>query len=69
MKMTEFVGGGPPYVMEGKMTDDNGGGFFSFILGALLAAVVCGVMLFATGNFVAVSSNMKIESSIISAEK
>jgi hypothetical protein len=51
------------------MADDNSGGFFSFILGALMAAVVCGVMLFATGNFVAVSSNMKIESPIIITEK
>jgi hypothetical protein len=64
MKMIRRVGGGP-YVMEGKMADD----FFGFILGALMAGVVCGVMLFATGNFVVNSSNLKIESPIISSEK
>jgi hypothetical protein len=51
--------------MEGKMAND----FFGFILGALMAGVLCGVMLFATGNFVANSSNMKIGSPIISTEK
>jgi hypothetical protein len=55
--------------MEGKMADDDSGNFFGFILGALMAGVVCGVMLFATGNFVVNSSNMKIESPMISAEK
>ena len=64
--MIGLVGGGLP--MEGKMTDD--GSFFGFILGALMAGVVCGVMLFATGNFVVNSSNMKmadtkIESALI----
>lgn len=51
------------------MADGDSGNFFGFILGALMAAVVCGVMLFATGNFVVNSSNMKIESSIASVEK
>jgi hypothetical protein len=51
------------------MAGDDSGNFFGFILGALMAAVVCGVMLFATGNFVANSSSMKIESSIIITEK
>jgi hypothetical protein len=55
-------------MVEGKMAGDYSG-FFGFILGALMAAAVCGVMLFATGNFVTNSSNMKIESPIISAEK
>ena len=64
--MIGLVGGGLP--MEGKMADD--GNFFGFILGALMAGVVCGVMLFATGNFVVNSSNMKmadtkIESALI----
>jgi hypothetical protein len=51
------------------MVDNDDEGFFGFILGALMAAVVCGVMLIATGNFVTTSSNMKLESPIISAEK
>ena len=51
------------------MVDDDSGNFFSFILGALMAAVICGVMLFATTNFVTRSAGMKIESPIISAEK
>jgi hypothetical protein len=40
------------------MADD--GDFFGFILGALMAGVICGLMLLATGNFVVNSSNMKI---------
>jgi hypothetical protein len=56
------------------MADNDSGNFLGFILGASMAAAVCGVMLFATGNFVANSSNMKIasikiESPIVSAEK
>jgi hypothetical protein len=51
------------------MVDNDDEGFFGFILGALMAAVVCGVMLIATGNFVVNSSSVKIESPMISAEK
>jgi hypothetical protein len=51
------------------MAGDDSGSFFSFILGALMAAVICGVMLFATGNFVTNSSSMKVESPIITTEK
>jgi hypothetical protein len=69
-KMTRFVGGRPNVTkVEGKMANNNDEGFFGFILGALMAAVVCGVMLIATGNFVTNSSNMRIGSPIISAEK
>jgi hypothetical protein len=68
--LIRLVGGGPPWnVMEGKMADDDSGNFFGFILGALMAGVVCGVMLFATGNFVVNSSNLKIESPMIFTEK
>jgi hypothetical protein len=55
--------------VEGKMADDEYGSFFGFILGALMAAAVCGVMLFATGNLEVNSSSIKIGSPIISAEK
>jgi hypothetical protein len=64
-----------PYAKaEGKMPGDDSGNFFCFILGASMAAVLCGAMLFATGNFVANSTNMKIasikiESPIVSTEK
>jgi hypothetical protein len=34
------------------MNDDGSAGFFGFILGAMMAAVVCGLMIFATGNLV-----------------
>ena len=51
------------------MAGDDSGNFFGFTLGALMAAIVCGGMLFATGNFVTSSSSMKIESPIIITEK
>jgi len=56
------------------MVDNGSENFFGFILGASMAAVVCGAMLFATGNYVTNSTSMKItsikiESPIIPAEK
>jgi hypothetical protein len=51
------------------MTNGDDRTFFGFILGALMAATLCGVMLIATGNFLVNSSSLKIESPMISAEK
>jgi hypothetical protein len=56
-------------VKEGKMVDDDNGSFFGFSLGAMMAAVMCGIVLFATGNFVVNASSMKVESPIIASGK
>ena len=40
---------------------DGSAGFFGFILGALMAAVMCGVFLFATGNFANNSPTVQVE--------
>jgi hypothetical protein len=42
--------------------EEGSAGFFGFILGALMAAMMCGVVLFATGNFATNSAVVRIES-------
>jgi len=46
------------------MNDDGSAGFFGFILGAMMAAAVCGLMIFATGNLIN-TTTARIESPAI----
>ena len=42
------------------MPDDGSAGFFAFVLGALTAAAICGLVVFATGNSFRISPGPQI---------
>jgi hypothetical protein len=51
------------------MNDDGSASFFGFILGALMAAVVCGLMIFATGNLVNTTTTARIDNQAIAISR
>jgi hypothetical protein len=51
------------------MDDDGSASFFGFILGALMAAVVCGGVIFATGNLVQTTTTARLDSPSIAVPR
>lgn len=51
------------------MDVDGSAGFFGFILGALMAALFCGALIFATGNLVNTTAIARLDSPAIAVPR